>query len=179
MSAGESLPLPLSFLKTLFVQHIVLIATYGKISYGNVLYEAQKLVHGDIIAGAYIPIGHSFLDGDCSFDTEYLIPISERIKAPKKIHIPKTHKNPLANIFPDIRSRLTVKIIRENSCNNCRLCEEVCPTGAMKNGRINSKCIRCLRCVINCPQKALQYKNAWILNMYLKSYYKEEYILYL
>ena len=91
----QNIPKPVkSFLKTLFVQHIVLIATYGKISYGNVLYEAQKLVHGDIIAGAYIPIGHSFLDGDCSFDTEYLIPISERIKAAKKIHIPKTHKNP-------------------------------------------------------------------------------------
>jgi len=176
----QNIPKPVKdFLKTLISQHIVLIATYGKISYGDVLYEAQRLVHGDIIAGAYIPIGHTFLDGDCSFDTEHLTPIADRIKAPQIIHIPKTHKNPFANIFPDIRSRLSVKITKEKSCNNCGLCEELCPMGAIKKGKINSNCIRCLRCVTNCPQKVLKYKNAWILNKYLKSYYKEEYVLYL
>ena len=97
----------------------MLIATYGGISYGNVLYEAQKIVQGEVIAGAYIPIGHTFLNGDYEFDKEYLLPITERIKTPQKVHIPKTRKNPLANNFPALRSRIGVKLTREKQCNNC------------------------------------------------------------
>ena len=176
----QNIPSPVkSFLKELRAKHIVLIATYGRISYGNVLYEAQKIVRGEIIAGAYIPIGHTFLDGDHVFDKKYLLPIADRIKAPQKVHLPKTRKNLLANIFPALRSRIGVKLMKADCCNNCGLCEKSCPMGAIQNGRIHLECIRCLRCVAICPQKALQYKNRWILKKYLKSYHKEEYVLYL
>lgn len=176
----QNIPAPVKpFLKTLRAKYIVLIAAYGRISYGNVLYEAQKLVHDEIIAGACIPIGHTFLDGDCIFDKKYLLPIADRIKMPQKVHIPKTHKNPLANIFPALRSRASVKLVKTTRCNNCGLCEKLCPMGAIQNGRIRLECIRCLRCVRNCPQKALQYKNSWMLEKYLNSYHKEEYMLYL
>lgn len=176
----QNIPKPVKcFLKSLSAKHIALIATYGKISYGNVLYEAQKLVCGEIIAGAYIPIGHTFLDGDCSFDSEFLLPIAERLKQPQTIRIPRSGKNPLADIFPDLRSRIGVQIIKDDRCINCGLCEKQCPTGAIRKGRINSSCIRCLSCVTNCPQKALKYKNNWILNNYLRNYFKEEYVLYI
>ena len=98
---------------------------------------------------------------------------------PQQVTIPKTAKNPLANIFPGLRSRIGVKIKKEDNCCSCGLCETNCPVGAIRNGRIHSQCIRCLRCVTNCPQKALQYKNGRILDIYLKSYCKEEYVLYL
>ena len=160
-------------------RHTVLIATYGKISYGNVLYEAQKLLRGQVIAGAYIPMGHTFLNGDYNFDDTQLRPIVQRIKTPQQVAIPKTAKNPLANIFPGLRSRIGVKIKKEDNCTNCGLCEKTCPVGAIRNGRVHSQCIRCLHCVVNCPQKALQYKNSQILDIYLKSYCKEEYVLYL
>ena len=177
---SQNIPKPVKrFLKALEAKHVALIATYGKISYGNVLYEAQKLLQGQVIAGAYIPIGHTFLDGDCEFDAPKLRPIAERIKAPRQVTIPKTAKNPLANVFPGLRSRIGVKIKKGDNCDNCGLCERSCPVGAIQNGRIRSQCIRCLRCVTNCPQKALQYKNSRILDAYLSSYHKEEYVLYL
>lgn len=176
----QNIPKPVKqFLKRMRARHTVLIATYGKISYGNVLYEAQKLLRGQVIAGAYIPMGHTFLNGDYNFDDTQLRPIVQRIKTPQQVAIPKTAKNPLANIFPGLRSRIGVKIKKEDNCTNCGLCEKTCPVGAIRNGRIHSQCIRCLHCVVNCPQKALQYKNSQILDIYLKSYCKEEYVLYL
>ncbi|MGN1138886.1 MAG: EFR1 family ferrodoxin [Ruminococcus sp.] len=176
----QNIPKPVKiFLQNITSKYIVLIATYGKISYGNVLYEAQKLVGGEVIAGAYIPMGHTFLNGDYSFDTAVLSPIIERIKSPQRVHIPKTHKNPLSNIFPAFRSRISVEIIKNKDCNNCCICEKNCPVEAFKDGRTNSKCIRCLRCVTNCPQHALQYKNRRILKKYLESHYKDEIVIYL
>lgn len=176
----QSIPKPVKiFLKQLQAKRIALIATYGKISYGRVLYEAQRLVLGEVIAGAYIPMGHTFLDGDYAFDKEYLIPLANRIKSPQKVCIPKTRKNLLAKIFPALRSRIGVKITKADHCDQCGMCEKSCPMGAIQNGRIHSECIRCLRCVAACPKKALQYKNRWILNTYLKKYHKEEYVLYL
>lgn len=176
----QNIPKPVKiFLQNLTSKYVVLIATYGKISYGRVLYEAQKLVSGEVIAGAYIPMGHTFLSGDYSFDTEILSPIIERIKLPQRVHIPKTRKNPLSNIVPALRSRISVEITKNKDCNNCGVCEKYCPVGAFKNGRINSKCIRCLRCVTNCPQQALQYKNRRILKKYLDSFHKDEIVVYL
>ena len=176
----QNIPKPVKqFLKRMRAKHIVLIATYGKISYGNVLYEAQKLLCGQVIAGAYIPMGHTFLDGDYEFDATQLRPIVQRIKTPQQVTIPKTSKNPLANIFPGLRSRIGVKIKKVHNCDNCGLCEKTCPVGAIRNGRIHLQCIRCLHCVTNCPKKALQYKNSRILDAYLKNYCKEEYALYL
>ena len=176
----QHIPKPVKrFLKGLEAKYVALIATYGKKYNGNVLYEAQKLLHGQVIAEAYIPMGHTFLDGDCEFDTTQLLPIVRRIQAPRQAVIPKTVKNPLADIFPGLRSRIGVKIKRGDNCCSCGHCERSCPVGAIRNGRIHSQCIRCLRCVTNCPQKALQYKNSRILNTYLNSYRKEEYVLYL
>lgn len=176
----QNIPNPVKlFLQKNTSKYIVLIATYGKISYGNVLYEAEKLVRGEVIAGAYIPMGHTFLNGDYSFDTSVLSPITERIKSPQRADIPKTPKNPLSNIFPAFRSRIGVEIIKNKHCNNCGICEINCPVQAIKDSKINTKCIRCLRCVTNCPQYALQYKNRLILKKYLESHYKEKTAVYL
>ena len=176
----QNIPKPVKhFLKRMRAKHIVLIATYGKISYGNVLFEAQKLLCGQVIAGAYIPMGHTFLNGDYVLEAKYLLPIVQRIKEPQQAVILKTSKNPLANLFPSLRSRIGVKISKGSNCNSCGLCERTCPVGAIRNGRIHSECIRCLHCVTYCPQKALQYKNSWILETYLNRYCKEEYVLYL
>ena len=176
----QNIPTPvIRFLKQLEVRYIVLIATYGKISYGNVLHEAQKLLSGQVIAGAYIPIGHTFSDGDNVFDTNQLLPIVQRIKHPRKTHIPKTRKNPLSNLFPGFRSRISVKITKSDLCNSCGICERHCPVGAIRNGRIHNECIRCLRCVTNCPQKALRYRKGLVLSHYLKKFNNEEYVLYL
>lgn len=176
----QNIPAPVKrFLKTLRAKYIVFLASYGKISCGNVLHEAQKLVHDEIIAGACIPIGHTFLDGSFLFEEAYLLPIVERIRKPQRVHIPKSHKDLLADIFPALRSRVGVRLVKTNRCSSCGLCETLCPVGAIRNGRIRLNCIRCLRCLTNCPEKALQYQNSRILEKYLRSHYKEEYVLYL
>jgi predicted Fe-Mo cluster-binding NifX family protein/NAD-dependent dihydropyrimidine dehydrogenase PreA subunit len=49
-------------------------------------------------------------------------------------------------------------------CTGCRLCEEVCPAGAVKVDRIAyidvRKCTGCGQCVAECPQEALVLKKA-------------------
>lgn len=171
----QNIPDPVKrFLRTLTAKYIVLIATYGRISYGNVLPEAQKLVHGEVIAGAYIPMGHTFLNGDSAFDVECLRPIAERVAHPRSIRIPTGAKNGLADLCPGLRSRVSVRIVRSEGCTDCGLCEDRCPVQAIRDGKITSACIRCLRCVTNCPEGALQYRSSWVLNQYLHLYYDAE-----
>ena len=49
-----------------------------------------------------------------------------------------------------------------NECSMCGTCEEVCPTNAMnkEKGKPDRRiCIRCLRCVVNCPDQVLIMKD--------------------
>ena len=51
--------------------------------------------------------------------------------------------------------------INHDSCVNCYLCEENCPTGAIElvDGEVvldNDKCIRCVECTNHCPVGALK-----------------------
>ena len=62
-------------------------------------------------------------------------------------------------IGPIIHSRLIE--VKHESCVNCYLCEENCPTGAIElvDGEVvldNDKCIRCTECTNHCPVGALK-----------------------
>ena len=54
--------------------------------------------------------------------------------------------------------------IRANGkkCNSCKICEKICPAGAIQVDSNNNKwyyfprkCIKCYRCVDKCPQRAI------------------------
>ena len=51
---------------------------------------------------------------------------------------------------------------RGKDCSMCRICEDVCPSRAM-NADIgeadNKKCLRCSRCMINCPDNVLEIED--------------------
>ncbi len=50
------------FFRQLKAERVALIATYGHANAGNAVYEAAKLVGGSVVAAAYIPVGHCYLN---------------------------------------------------------------------------------------------------------------------
>lgn len=177
----QNIPEPVKlFFRELSAEHVILIATYGRFSYGNVLWEATQLVRGTVISAAYVPVGHSYLgEPEVSFDESRFLPILERIKEPCKAVIPKSFKNPLADVFPELRSRIGVKILRTDKCKECGLCNNICPMQTMNNGIMGRLCIRCLKCASNCPENALRVTYNPFLKLYLKGKRKNELVIYL
>ena len=168
-----------SFLKNISVENLTVVATYGKMCCGNVLYEIQKNYQKNIVAGAYIPTKHSYIDNDDAFcDLDELKPIVEKLKEPSYIKIPKLYKNPLADVFPKLRSKLGLTIQKNANCSGCNLCAERCSFGAIKSGKTNSNCIRCLRCVEACPRQALKIKLCLPLKLYLRKRKTNKLIVY-
>lgn len=166
------------FLKRLTTQTLAVIATYGKMSCGNVIYEINKKYNFNIIAAAYVPTKHAYINEERFDDFNSLDVITEKLQQPSSISIPKLRKNPLANILKGLRSRIGIKIIKKNLCDGCGLCERICSMHAVKFGKPNGKCIRCLKCVTNCPQKALQIKVTPLLAVYLKKKKRDKLIIY-
>ena len=100
-------------------KNLTLIATYGKMSCGNVLYEIQKKYKKNIVAAAYLPTKHSYIEDDDSFsDFDSLLSIVEKIKAPSGITLPKLHKNALVNLLPEARNRIGIKIYQTRSARH-------------------------------------------------------------
>lgn len=156
------------FLKNLDVSYTALIATYGGISCGNVLWEAAHLTKAEVIAGACVSTGHSFLGEGTEFDSTALLPLLAKVQQPCRARLPQLPKNPFAGFFPAWRSRVGLRIICTDACDDCNLCGEGCPVSAMERGHIKGSCIRCLRCASSCPRAALQIKKRKILKWYLE-----------
>ncbi len=167
-----------NFLKKAEIKHLTAIATYGKMCCGNVLYEIKNKYRKNLIAAAYIPTKHSYLNGESFCNYEDLQPVTDKIKAPAPIEIPKLYKNIFANFFPKARSRFCVKIYKGADCNGCGGCEKQCPRHAVKCGVTDANCIRCLKCVTECPQHALKFKLRLPLRLYLRKQRMNELIIY-
>lgn len=177
----QSLPVAVKdFLKKSQIENLTVIATYGKMCAGNVLYEIQRKYQRNIVAGAYLPTKHAYLATDSAFcEYERLAPILEKIKKPTTVRIPKRYKNPFAGFFPNWRSRIGLKICKTDRCDRCGLCTKGCSLRAIDAGVTNSKCIRCLKCVTECPKQALEIKLRLPLKLYLQKKKKDEVILYI
>ncbi len=168
-----------AFLKETQIDNLTAVATYGKMCCGNVLYEIQRKYRMNIVAGAYVPAKHSYLEGDNSFcDFESIIPVIEKTKNPSTVQLPKLYKNPFANLFPKLRSRLGLKIVKNQLCDGCGICSRQCSFNAINAGVTNGKCIRCLKCVATCPNKALSIKKGLPLRLYLRKKKVDKLIIY-
>lgn len=166
------------FLARIQAKNLALIATYGKMCHGNALYEAQRHYKHNIIAAAYAPAKHTYLD-ERGFDNfENLEPVLQKIKNPLPIRIPKSYKNLMSNVLKKQRARWGVKIIKTADCNDCGVCSQACSVGAIKNGMTDDKCIRCLKCVYACPVHALEFKLSMPMRIYLKKKKHDDLVIY-
>lgn len=173
----QSIPKPLkAILKKITVKNAALVATYGKENPGNALLCVAKYFT-NIVAAAYLPTKHTYKD-EISDIPDLPPEFYKKIAVPYGITIPKRKCTPFSNFLPSFRSRIIIKIKKLETCNGCEVCTSVCPADAIKNGLINSKCIRCLKCVCNCPQKALVVKQSFFLKRYLRKERINEIILY-
>lgn len=166
------------FLKKLSVKALAVIATYGKMCHGNVLYEIQRRNAHNIIAAAYVPTKHSYLNDTEFSDFGSLNVILTKINNPTPVKIGKSYKNPLSGICKGLRSRLGVKIYRDGRCDGCGVCNAVCKNDAMNCGKTNRKCIRCLKCVENCPKNALHFTLRLPMRVYLRKKKCDKLIIY-
>lgn len=166
----ENLPPPVvGFLRRAEAGCAAFIATYGGMSYGHVLYDAQQLFPGSVIAGAYVPTGHSLARDGYRFDGAPLAPVLAKLsEGGTEIILPKTQKHILSDFAPAWRSRIGARLVRGGNCVGCNVCGAACPMGAMRQGRANSACIRCLKCVRVCPRHALCVHLSPVLGHYLR-----------
>lgn len=155
-----------NFLKKVNAEKYVFVATYGKASPGNALYEVSEYARGRVTAAAYLPAAHTY---NCERPSVQALPDCFYEAIGKKfVKIPRRLKAPFAGVLPAWRSRRIIKIVKNGDCNNCGVCSKTCPNSAIENGKANGKCIRCLMCVKSCPRGALYAKKGFILNKYLK-----------
>lgn len=166
-------------LDELAAKSLTLVATYGKMAYGNVLWEIQHGYGFNIVGGAYIPTMHSYLRGDIPFERyDELSPLIEKIKNPTPFSFPKCPKNPFADILPQTRARIGVRIKRSGSCTECGICTELCKRGGIVNGKTTNKCIRCAKCVSICPEGALKLELSLPMKLYLKKKKRADVVIY-
>ncbi len=62
-------------------------------------------------------------------------------------------------LFADLTSRFSLfKLRRTDDCNDCGLCEKICPTQEAERDSKKGECYLCNRCVDICPQNAIEFK---------------------
>lgn len=166
------------FLKTIKYKSLVLIATFGRKHHGDALDDLISTCNLKMNAGMYFPTKHSYIVDD-DFNPPYealdeLIGIDDD----KFITVPKVKTTFGATFKPTFRAKLAIKILCSSSCIKCNTCHNVCPTKAIKYGKIDNRCIRCGSCVYNCPVKALSFKLSFPLKKYLQDRKEDKPITY-
>lgn len=157
-----------SFIKNLSVKTLSVVATYGGVWHGNVLYELQHKYCFPIIAGVYLPSTHSYMpQNKIPIDYNSLNILKTKLADPSPVRIPHSFKNPFAGFFDKQRSQLGVKISKTSDCTNCGECEKACMHNAICNGITNKNCIRCLRCIRACNHNALTFSLRYTMRKYL------------
>jgi polyferredoxin/ferredoxin len=67
---------------------------------------------------------------------------------------------PLGGLLAVLSKFSLFKITFTESCPQCNICEKICPTGAIDDTNMtidSAECIECLRCLYECPHKAITY----------------------
>ncbi len=169
-----------NILKNIKCKKMIVIASYGRINQGNIIYRIRYKYRMPLVGGCYFPTKHSYLKfDDCIYNYTLLIPLLNKFDSVELIDVPKEKSTFGYNFFPILRAKYNIKIFKNKICKECNLCGQNCFNKAIKNGKINKNCIRCLRCVKICPNQSLDFKMKPILKLYLKKEKKAEPTIYL
>jgi ferredoxin len=157
----------------------VVVVVYGNRAYDDALLElktiASEIGFKPIAGGAFIG-EHSFSTGetpiasgrpdvkDIEKAVEFGKKIRERIEKTKDLEdIPSLH---VSGNYPYMeRQQLgaAFPIVKEELCNMCGKCAEVCPTATITLATTvtikQDTCIECFACVKNCPTNAIIFEN--------------------
>jgi len=152
--------------------------TYGGIHVGAAHYDTKKLLEQQgfkVIASAEFVANHTYNLGgwnlninrpdenDLEVARKYAELLFERFAEndPSVSSIPNPHisENVLNKIKLSVDFGIKLPTIIEDQCTSCGICEEICPNKAIdaEKKRINrNNCIKCFRCIVNCPEDALE-----------------------
>lgn len=174
----QSIPLEIrEVIKKIKSSKAIIIACYGKMSYGNILNEIKNSLNSKVVGACLIPSKHTYIKNDTGFsDYSKLDILFNKMNNEEEIYIPKTPKNVLSNVFPILRHQLGIKIIKNDKCTNCGECNNIC--NHINCGVVDRDCNRCLKCIDYCKEKALDFKIRPLMKLYLKKKKKNELIIY-
>jgi flavodoxin/Fe-S-cluster-containing hydrogenase component 2 len=154
--------------------------TYGGVAVGSAHYDIKEILdesHFILIGTSEFPGRHTFnLAGwdflenrpdkyDFEIAKEFARNILKKFRQEEinriKIENPMISQK-LLERFESREKTLPKPSRRGRECSMCRICEDVCPSMAMNADTgepDNSKCLRCLRCIINCPDNVLEIED--------------------
>ncbi len=151
--------------------------TYGGVTFGAAHYNTKEILEGSnfiLIASSEFPGKHTFNlagwdflenrpdKGDFDIAKKFARKILKRFQEKEISRIDIEDPMISKQIFEKFEKReksLPKPSRSGKECSMCRTCEEVCPSSAMNadTGEAdNDKCLRCLRCMINCPDNVLE-----------------------
>ncbi len=160
----------------------IIVVVYGNRGFDDALLELKNLV----IELGFIPIAGAAFVGEHSFSThdtpiaqgipdsldiqdtmEFALKINDKIKTLSTSKIQNDLE--ISGNFPykdEMPANKVTPVVNEKLCNECGMCIDVCPTGAIsfEEGIITKTelCIRCCACVKSCPNEARVVENsAW------------------
>lgn len=144
---------------------IVPIVVYGNREYEDALLEMNNIFLSKgfkIVAGGAFIGEHSYTskvatnrpdDKDLEIARSFAVTIKEKLTNKKFKNIEVKGNYP----YRERKESLTIGPKTLDSCTDCKICVECCPTGAISSDpRIvdESKCIKCFSCVRRCPSKS-------------------------
>ena len=151
--------------------------TYGGVAVGAAHYDTKEILEGSnfiLIGSSEFPGKHTFNlagwdflenrpdKGDFDIAKKFARKILKKFQDKEirriKIKDPRISKQILER-FEKIDKNFPTPSRRGKECSMCRICEELCPSKAMNaeaGEADNDKCLRCLRCMINCPDNELE-----------------------
>lgn len=83
----------------------------------------------------------------------------------------RKHYMPRDRYGESIDIRKVKPVTDESKCTNCKICAEICPTGAIDRDDVSNVtgiCMKCCACVKRCPENAKSFVDAGFI------YHKEE-----